>query len=104
MKQCDDTHWRPQALRMKRFSFDTIQDDTRRLLERIGAYEEYGRTGWGEGENKNSSIFERNIAGHKTGSGNKMKNHYTPELEKFVMEYYQQDYDLEIFNITTPFD
>ncbi len=113
MKQCDDPHWRPQALRMERENwkiinfvghFETIQDDTRRLLERIGAYEEYGRTGWGKGENKNASIFQRNLANHKTGAGDKMNSHYTPELKRFMMEYYQQDYDLEIFNFTPPFD
>ncbi len=113
MTQCNDPHWAPQALRMRKQNwkminfvghFENIQGDTRRLLERIGAYEEFGRTGWGEGSNKNASIFERNIANHKTGSGNKMKHHYTPELQRLVMEHYRLDYDSEVFNITKPFD
>jgi hypothetical protein len=113
MRQCKDTHWKPQSLRMRKENwkwinfvghFENNQDDTRRLLERIGAYEEFGSTGWGESNNKSLSIFEKNLANHRTGSGSKMKDHYSPKLERLVLQYYRRDYSSELFNITKPVD
>ena len=46
--------------------FDHLQADTRRLLEHIGAYEKFGRNGWGRHANK--PIFSQNNAVHATKS------------------------------------
>ena len=111
MRQCKDMHWEPQSLRMQKENwkwinfvghFENNQDDTRRLLERIGAYEEFGSSGWGESHNKSLSIFEKNLALHRTGSGNKMNDHYSLKLESLVLQYYRLDYSSELFNFTKP--
>lgn len=113
MRQCKNEHWKQQSLRMRKENwkwinfvghFENKQDDTRRLLERIGAYEEFGSTEWGESSNKTLPIFEQNIATHRTGSGNKMKDHYSSKLERLVLQHYRLDYSSELFNITKPVD
>lgn len=116
MRQCKDSHWQPQHLRMREENwkwinfvgkFENKQNDTRRLLERIGAYDEFGASGWGEnseesGKNVTLAVFEKNIANHKTGSGNRMKDHYSPKTERLVMQYYRLDYSSGLFNFTKP--
>ena len=118
MTQCNDEHWKPQILRMRTKSwkwinfvghFENMQNDTRRLLEQIGAYDEFGATGWGESSNDNDnnktlSIFEKNTANHKTGSGNVLKDHYSSKSERLVLQHYRLDYSSELFNITKPVD
>jgi hypothetical protein len=114
MRQCQDSHWNQQIRRMKPKNwkwinfvghFENMQNDTRRLLKKIGAYEEFGATGWGESSsdiNKTLSIFEKNLAHHKTGSGNYMNKHYSPTLERLVLQYYSRDYSFNLFNFTKP--
>ena len=114
MRQCQDPHWNQQILRMKPKNwkrinfvghFENIQNDTRRLLKKIGAYKEFGATGWGESSsdtNKTLSIFEKNLANHKTGSGNYMEKHYSPTTERLVLKYYRPDYSFDLFNFTRP--
>lgn len=118
MRQCKDEHWKQQSLRMQMENwkwinfvghFENKQNDTRRLLERIGGYDEFGSFGWGESstdlnKNKTLSIFEKNIANHKTGSGSKMDDHYSSKSERLVLQYYRLDYSSELFNITKPVD
>ena len=116
MAQCDDPHWRPQHLRMRRGNwkwinfvghFENKQKDTRRLLEVIGAYDEFGATGWGRkriDSNATLSIFEKNLANHKTGSGDKMKEYYSTKTERLVLQHYRLDYNSEVFNLTKPVD
>merc|ERR1712224_909636 len=116
-------HWRPQIQRMNRMNwntinfvgrFETIQKDTRRLLERIGAYEEFGASGWGvrtttntnnnnnsTGKNDSLAIFETNLAQHKTGASDKLKEHYRlEETKRLVLSHYHDDYEFDWFNFT----
>jgi len=132
MAGCDDPHWRPQHLRMHRTNwkwinfvghFETKQRDARRLLEAIGAYDEFGATGWGESKSRTAtdtatdtatttttttttttslSMFEKNMANHKTGSGEKMNDHYSTKTERLVLQHYRLDYSSEVFNLTKP--
>jgi hypothetical protein len=116
MKQCKDPHWNPQYYRLSRpkqnwkfinfaGKFENNQADTHRLLKKIGAFEEFGAHGWSydkENNNKTLSVFETNLAGHKTGSGKKMNEHYTAKVRQLVLDYYRQDYDHELFNFTKP--
>jgi hypothetical protein len=55
--RCDQPYWRPQGRRMepKYYSllnfvghYETIQEDAKGLLRQIGAWDDYGRSGWGE--------------------------------------------------------
>ncbi|MGK3745646.1 MAG: hypothetical protein ACI90V_012507 [Bacillariaceae sp.] len=114
MRQCQDSHWNQQIHRMKQKNwkwinfvghFENMQNDTRRLLKKIGAYEEFGATGWGKSSsdtNRTLSIFEKNLANHKTGSRNYMKNHYSTKSERLVLQYYRRDYSFDLFNFTRP--
>lgn len=111
MKECKDPHWQPQNKRMDKASnwkfinfvgkFENRMADTHVLLKQIGAFEEFGASGWGTFENKSLSIFETNLARHKTGSAQKMGQYYTPGIQERVFEHYRGDYELELFNLPT---
>ena len=71
--QCEYVHKCDAILPFINFigDFDNLSNDTRRLLERVGAWEEYGRTGWGDDGGK--CIFCRGVRaagppGHATNS------------------------------------
>ncbi|XRB17917.1 fucosyltransferase [Pseudoscourfieldia marina] len=69
--QCEYVHKCDAILPFINFigDFDNLANDTRRLLERVGAWEEYGRTGWGDDGGK--CIFCRGVraaGGHATNS------------------------------------
>ncbi|KAG7347992.1 sulfotransferase family protein [Nitzschia inconspicua] len=109
MMQCSDPHWNPQAIRIrprnwKRITFvgyfDTLQQDARRLLETIGAWNDYGATGWGP--NGTLGFLERNGASHSTEAKSHQEDFYTPELLEKVYRYLKPDYDLELFHFTRP--
>jgi hypothetical protein len=101
-KKCKDVHWEPVSNRMEKKYWDTLdvvahmetaESDARKLLERIGAWEEYGRTGWGKYGNE--SLFARKqTSGHATGASSKLASYYTPELEKLVDTRYTNDYEI----------
>jgi hypothetical protein len=109
MTQCDDPHWRPQARRLSAQNWqfinfvgylETVQEDAKRLLERIGAYEEYGAHGWGT---NNQSLFQSNLASHKTSSTSHTDMHYHSNLvEGLVYKYYRDDYEHPVMNFTKP--
>eukprot|EP00539_Tryblionella_compressa_P007680 CAMPEP_0178762650 /NCGR_PEP_ID=MMETSP0744-20121128/16659_1 /TAXON_ID=913974 /ORGANISM="Nitzschia punctata, Strain CCMP561" /LENGTH=393 /DNA_ID=CAMNT_0020417349 /DNA_START=616 /DNA_END=1797 /DNA_ORIENTATION=+ len=119
MKQCDDPHWAPQSRRMKPKNwqhinfvghFDHLQQDARCLLERIGAWEDYGAHGWGK---HNGTMFETNLARHSTGVSSskqqkgpkEQKRHQffeTPAVNQMVLSYLQPDYNLEMLHFTKP--
>jgi len=99
---CDDAHWIPQSSRMEaRFwpfinfvgRMETITDNTERLLKQIGAWDQFGKSGWGESD---GALFATKTGElgrkHATDARNKLKQYMTPELEKEVDEYYANDY------------
>ena len=115
IKDCNDDHWNSQNEKMESKywkyinfvgHFDTVEEDSHRLLKRIGAWETIGKSGWGQYYNQ--SIFERssNIQTHKTGVDSKKLSHwYTPQLERLVEQRYIDDYNNPLFNFTiTPID
>jgi hypothetical protein len=105
---CHDAHWAPQHLSMERKYWKYVnfvghvehaQQDSKSLLQQIGAWEEYGKSGWGK--ERNMSIFERanvNSQAHATHSNWQIWNFYTPALERKVEEYYAGDYGNPLFN------
>jgi hypothetical protein len=109
MTQCNDAHWKLQSTRMKRKNwkfinfvgyFDNLAHDARCLLEQIGAWDEYGATGWGKYQN--TSFLETNVAHHKTSARSSISKYYTPELMELAMHYLRPDFDLPVLNFTMP--
>lgn len=104
-RTCSDTHWNPMHERLEaKFlplidfigSMDHLQEDAKQILQRIGAWEEYGASGWGvDGTER---IFESKSSVNHATSGNskdaweRMKRYYTPELERAVQERFDRDY------------
>jgi hypothetical protein len=113
---CDDPHWRPQSKRMdeqiwKHINFvgyfDRLPQDTQRLLEQVGAWEEYGANGWDPGsrETIGKFIFQKNVARHKTMAHSHRSEYYTtPVLEDFVYQFYQDDYEHPIMKFKKPYN
>jgi len=108
---CEDAHWRTQNDRIdfKFWSYmddighvETAAADSERLLKRIGAWEEFGASGWGH--NGTLPIFgskETEAAGtHSTYAEYQVWKYYTPEIEKAVERRYQEDFDNPLFNFT----
>mmetsp|Transcript_7260 Transcript_7260/g.11479 ORF Transcript_7260/g.11479 Transcript_7260/m.11479 type:complete len:333 (-) Transcript_7260:163-1161(-) len=110
MWQCNDKHWRPQSQRMhdKNWKFinfvgrfDDLEGDARRLLERIGAYEEFGSNGWGP--DGSLAMFQRARSDStNTHSRDKISQFYSPALLEKVMDYLRGDYENPYMNFSLP--
>jgi Sulfotransferase family len=108
---CEDDHWRPQHHRMESkywpyidhvLNVESADRDAKALLQKIGAWEEYGKSGWGE--SGNLAIFQsKDVAGageHATWAQWQVWKWYTPEIEVMVEQFYQCDYDNPVLNFT----
>ncbi|KAG7353254.1 sulfotransferase family protein [Nitzschia inconspicua] len=112
MFQCNDKHWRPQSQRMypnnwKFLNFigrmENLHEDAKKLLQKIGAWDEFGSNGWGKYENM--SMFERARSDStNTHSKDRFAQFYTPELKKKALEYLKGDYQNKYLNFTLPDD
>jgi hypothetical protein len=71
-------------------SFAHVETHVRLLLQGLDLWDGYGQSGWGRGGK--TAIFERNSAVHRTGTGDKMAEYYTPELLAKVKAAYGMDY------------
>jgi hypothetical protein len=107
----EDPHWKSQvspSLPWINFvgHFEHLQEDTRRLLERIGAWDQYGAHGWSSvaaTDREDGSIFHDNTAQHKTLSRDRMGSYYQdPDLRQKVLQLYRQDYENATLNLTRP--
>ena len=111
-RTCDNAHWMPQARRMEAKYWETINfvghmetiaHDAEQLLRRVGAWEDYGQSGWGP--TGNASMFaatEHDSTGrqHATHAVEKLRLYYTPELEQLVDEFYAEDYQNPILGLS----
>jgi hypothetical protein len=77
---------------------ETINEDTEKLLKKVGAWDDYGKTGWGP--NRNQSITETSGGkqSHKTGSASKIDQWFTPNTERLVEDFYRADYENPVFD------
>ncbi len=103
IQECKDAHWVQQHYRMEDkywpyINFigrhESIETDAKRLLEKIGAWEEFGKSGWGK--NSQEPIFRKGTnqwQTHTTDSTEKYDMFFTPELERKVEEFYATDYE-----------
>jgi len=134
-KKCVNQHWAPFTDRVESKywehvnfvgHFETLQADARTLLEKIGAWEEFGATGWGP--NRTDSIFSpRSSDGrpHATDAVSQFETFYfgnpntgssggggtisarrdggsTNELYQQVLAYYRTDYELGKLGLVPP--
>jgi hypothetical protein len=106
---CHDAHWKPQQERMEAKywpyinyvgHFDRLQEDSERLLRHVGAWEDYGKSGWGA--DGSLEIFQKasNSQEHVTHAKSKASEHFTPELERRVEDFYSVDYKNPLFKLT----
>lgn len=100
---CDDAHWRGQQERVESKYWpymdfvshvETAARDAKTLLQKIGAWEEFGKSGWGpEGKLPIfGSTGTKGAGEHATWSQWKVWQWYTNESEKLVERHYQADY------------
>lgn len=104
---CRDDHWELQSARMddkywKYINFvgqmETLAEDGIRLMERIGAWERYGKDGWGPHGNMSMFVTSNQKQSHTTDAKSKMQSYYYAELEEQVEEFYSQDYENPLFD------
>jgi hypothetical protein len=112
MQTCEDAHWRPQNRRMEAkywpyINFvgrmETVADDAKKLLKHVGAWDQFGKSGWGK--HGNVSIFGTKAGGagrtHATNARERLRVHYnTPKVERNVDFYYACDYANPVLNFT----
>lgn len=97
----NDPHFQPQAQRMehkywKYINFighmETISTDVEQLLKQVGAWDDYGASGW---PNTNQAIFASSTTvHHKTDASSKLQDYYAPGSETLAMatKLCEQDY------------
>jgi hypothetical protein len=112
MQTCEDAHWRPQNRRMEAkywpyINFvgrmETVADDAKKLLTSVGAWDQFGKSGWGQ--HRNVSIFGTKASGdgrkHATNARERLRKYYnTSTLEQNIAFYYASDYANPVLNFT----
>lgn len=105
---CDNEHWAAQSERFpdriwQTINFvghmETLQEDARRLLQQVGAWDGYASSGWGL--NGNQAVFagQSSANNHATGSQDRLRHFYTPSLERAVEERFHRDYENNVFRL-----
>lgn len=102
---CSDSHWSSQSLRMQtKFwpyvnfigHLETAQADAKALLERVGAWEQYGATGWGA--DGSEPIFEsKGTIVHKTNPQDQRHIFCSTESMAAVNALYADDLQNPLF-------
>lgn len=104
---CADEHWRPQNDRVDAkywpymthiLHLETAARDAKSLLKRVGAWEHYGKHGWGP--TNNESIFETHHHNKNRHSPEKLWTYLTPELELKIEYVYHNDYTNPLFQFS----
>lgn len=102
---CDTSYWRPQSRRMEpRYfahldfvgKYNSIQGDSKKLLQRLGVWEEFGMSGWGE--DGTDRIFAHVPRLDKTTLSHYYT--YTDGVEDVSAPLFHSDYSLRRFGIS----
>jgi len=104
--QCKDPHWRPQAHRLPDLYWpyinfvghmDHIEQDTKRLLQKIGAWDEFGAHGWESG-----AIFSGAASvAHATDARQKVSSYYmSPQLIQLAEHLHKVDYEHPVVSLS----
>jgi len=100
---CCDAHWKPQSRRIDQELwpyvnfvgyFDTLHEDGKRLLERLGdsAWDSFGSSGWGTYENQ-SMFFTSSLAKHRTNAHTKLTEYFNDtHVLSMIEDFYADDY------------
>lgn len=111
IKTCEDDHWRLQNDRVDSkywpyidmvLHVESASEDAKKLLQKIGAWDEFGATGWSS--DHNSPIFgnaAKSAGDHATWSQWQVWKWFTPEVERQVEAFYRADYENPLFNFTS---
>lgn len=79
------------------------EHDAEVLLRKIGAWDTYGTSGWGD--NGTEHVFQTSGSGlgrrHATGARDKLKQYLTPADEAALEEWYAQDYANPVLGIVS---
>ena len=108
---CNNEHWEAQSDRFpervwQTINFvghmDTLQEDARRLLGQVGAWDEYASAGWGP--NGTHAMFAESVgqstaSQHATGAQDRLRLYYTPQLELAVERRFAEDYEHPVFKL-----
>lgn len=112
VQTCYNLHWSPQSKRMERkywpyMNFvghmESVQSHAEQFLKHIGAWDDFGRDGWGP--HSNATIFQATNKGSSQGSAHathavtKLQGYYTPDLAAAVDLYYKEDYRLRLLGL-----
>ncbi|KAI2493564.1 sulfotransferase family [Fragilaria crotonensis] len=82
---------------------ETAEADARSLLERIGAWEAFGSSGWGEHDNE--AIFATKdkltdvTSSELSGSWDLLSKLMTPRIESTLELFYEEDYSIREFGL-----
>ena len=111
---CPDPHWEAQSTRMapKYWSrinfvgrFEPVYEDTKRLLEKVGAWEQYGASGWTTADGQDGAMFDPSQkAKHGTKAQDKSskEEYFTPEVLQMIVQHYGEDYEHPVLKFAKP--
>ncbi|KAI2501664.1 sulfotransferase family [Fragilaria crotonensis] len=112
IQTCNDKHWMPMSSWIDpefipKLNFvghlENAEADARSLLEKVGAWEPFGVTGWGK--HGDESIFATKdklsdlTASHASDSWHLMSKLFTPRIESTLELYYAVDYKIHEFGL-----
>ena len=82
-----------------------MHQDAKRLLEQLGAWEEYGASGWKMKDGSDGSLFDpKQKAYHGTKAQDKdsKSQYFTPKAMDYIRQYYAKDYQHPKLNFAPP--
>jgi hypothetical protein len=100
IRHCSNPHWNPQSsfIPAKYWPYinfvghmETLQEDARRLLTGIGAWEEFGKSGYGQ-DGTEPIFTTKAVVKHATNAKGRIKQYISQELEERLDEFYADDY------------
>ena len=106
---CPDPHWTSQSKRMGTHFWpfvnfvghlETAPQDAQRLLQHIGAWDTYGKSGWGQSQN--DAIFvSTDMVQHKANANLKHQQYFTNETIKLFQALYEDDLNNPLLQYTS---
>jgi hypothetical protein len=108
---CTNEHWDVQSGRIPKHlwqyinffgKMDNLDVDAENLLRQVGAWEDYGSSGWGPDGDHAMFADEAGASAarqHATKANERMRQYYTPILERRVARRFYTDYSNPLFEL-----